>query len=144
MAYASRVEIVQGLPDAVRSFGLTGVGGAGDTMVVCITEGGNMLINWIPRFVAGNIEADNMPVPEFFYQLHRLHALLIIKMSERAEDNANLDTCLADTFIYSAVYSGDDLFGSETLLKVLQRGKADLSIDHVVPFELVEHIQGDQ
>jgi len=115
VTYPGGMKILQGFPDAVGSCGFTGVGGAGDTMGIGVAEGGDVRIDGIACLVAGNVKAGDVTAPEFFYQPYGFHALLTVKMPERAKDHTDLYTGLADAFVHRAVYCSDNLFGREAL-----------------------------
>ena len=146
MAYAGGMEITQCLPDTRGSCSLAGVCGAGDAVGGGVPKCFHVLVYGMACFVACDIEADDMGVlsAKFFDQFYCCHALLTGKMPEGAEDHAGLDAGFFYAFGYRTVDGGDDLFGGEAFIEVLQGGEAHFCVDHVVFFQLVEKVQSDE
>src|SRR5579872_4153109 len=107
-----------------------------DVVRVRILESGDMVIDGITGFIAGNIEAYDMvcAAPEFFHQLYRLHALFFGEMPQGTEEETHLNARFSDAFVNGCVDGFDDLVGGEAFFQVFKGGKPELGIDDVLFF----------
>lgn len=73
---AGRVEVVEGFDNAARTFGLAGMCSAGNIVLMCILEGGDMVVDRESGLAGCDVESDDMGVFEFFDEVDGFHALV--------------------------------------------------------------------
>jgi hypothetical protein len=95
-------------------------------LIACDVEGGD---------AGGGVALD---------ELHGCHTLGLVKLAERAQDQARFDTGRAGTFVGCTLDGLDDALGRKAALDVKHGREAQLGVDDVVGGKLIEDICDDE
>ena len=94
----------------------------------------------MPGLIGSHVESRDPRSPKPQDETHRLHALLLIEVTQRAEDQPGLHAAPVDCLRSSAIDNLNNLFRLEATFGMQQGRKADLRVDHVIFAELNKQI----
>jgi len=113
---------------------------AGNVMIRREAERSDVLLYRIPGFIGGHVESRYPGSPKALHETHRLHALLLIEVTQCTQDQPGLHAGPVDCSCRSVINNLYNLFRLEAVLGMQQWCKSDLRIDHMIFAQLFKQI----
>jgi hypothetical protein len=114
VADTSGLQHAQRFPNAFGSASFAGMGGAVQLMLSSIFECGNVGVERIAGFVAGDVDGYDVCSSEAIDKVRSLETLFTGEVAERAEDDSCLDAAVSDLRSGLVVHDLDDFFWGES------------------------------